>query len=48
MIESFVDGRTAALYDGRTVKGLQADHDLTRAMQDKNCQEAAMSIQALV
>lgn len=28
--------------------GLQADYDLTRAMQDKECKEAARSVQAIV
>ncbi len=28
--------------------GLQADHDLTRAMQDKDCREAAKMVQAVV
>ncbi len=27
--------------------GLQADHDLTRAMQDKDCREAARLVQAV-
>ncbi len=28
--------------------GLQADHDLTRAMHDKDCREAAKMVQAVV